>query len=67
MFSLNYPWIFGKIRSCSSYINYLLDLDGCSDNPCRFGGVCENGGLNCTCAHGFQGPTCSEGTFTYGK
>ena len=44
------------------YIYYHLDLDECSDNPCRFGGVCISGGLNCSCAQGFQGPTCSEGT-----
>lgn len=36
------------------------DLDKCADNPCRFGGVCQNNGLNCTCAQGFQGAKCSE-------
>ena len=45
---------------------FFLALDKCADNPCRFGGVCKNEGMNCSCSEGFRGPTCSEGWYTNG-
>ena len=49
----------------SLFLVLFLELDKCADNPCRFGGVCQNSGLNCTCAQGFQGPKCSSGRKYY--
>ncbi|KAL9959813.1 hypothetical protein ACROYT_G033169 [Oculina patagonica] len=46
---------FGGVRE-----TICRELDKCADNPCRFGGICKNEGLNCTCAKVFQGPECSE-------
>ncbi|XP_078342465.1 uncharacterized protein LOC144628269 isoform X2 [Oculina patagonica] len=36
------------------------EVDSCSNNPCHFNGVCEDGGSKCTCAAGFKGDRCSE-------
>ena len=42
---------------------YNVEVDSCSDNPCHFSGVCEDGGSKCTCAVGFQGDLCTEGLY----
>lgn len=56
------PGCFWQCRIFSLYL-YFIEVDSCSDNPCHFGGVCENGGSKCACAAGLQGDLCTEGLY----
>lgn len=55
-------WKFLKVISCFLWF-CSIEVDSCSDNPCHFNGVCEDGGSKCTCAVGFQGDRCTEGLY----
>lgn len=39
-----------------------IDIDECSPNPCKNGGLCTDGinGFNCTCLHGWRGDNCEK-------
>ncbi len=41
----------------------VADVNECANNPCRNGGVCQDGnsGFTCKCASGYTGPTCEVG------
>lgn len=42
-----------------------VDIDECSNSPCKNQGTCVNtiGGFHCTCPQGFKGDLCDEGTW----
>ena len=41
---------------------FISDIDECSSNPCRNGGVCIDRPAEfvCDCVNGFVGPTCDS-------
>ena len=47
--------------------NVIVDINECASNPCTNGATCDDGVdmFFCTCAAGFMGGICEQGTIMF--
>ena len=55
--------------SYANIIDFYVDHDDCSPNPCKNGGTCtdEVNDYRCDCVEGWYGKDCSEGNSLFDK
>ena len=58
---------FEIISNQLRFIAMLIEINECSSHPCMNGGSCidEVNAFNCTCADGYEGVNCENGTIYY--
>ena len=61
MFVLSFTFVHKHILSI------LTEINECDSHPCMNDATChdETNAFNCTCADGYEGVNCENGTFLY--
>ena len=63
---MKHTYIFGYAKLIEVLFLYFLDLNDCKMNPCKNGGICEDGNniRKCICRSGYIGNDCEDGKIT---